>query len=86
MPIVVNQSDVMMARRHKAAGELARGNRHHPGEPVNFEEQQGQSRAVSTLEGFAGAGLPAGDILEFVPDESVGLGMPGPRLNPQTPT
>ena len=45
MPIVVNL-DVMMARRHKGAGELAEENRHHPGESVHPEKQQSQSRAV----------------------------------------
>ena len=69
MPIVVNL-DVMMARRHKGAGELAEEIGNHPGQSVHPQEQQGQSGAVFHAgSAVQGAGLQPADLLEYVPDE-----------------
>ena len=59
MPIRINL-DVMMAKRRIGAGELAEAHRHHPGQPVHPQKQQGQGRALLHAGGAVqGAGLPA---------------------------
>ena len=87
MPIVVNL-DVMMARRHKGAGELAEEIGITPANLSDPEEQQGQGRAVFDAGGaLPGAGLPAGGYSGVCAGrESVGAGHARPAAYPQTPT
>ena len=63
MPIVVNL-DVMMARRHKGAGELAEEIGITPANLSILKNNKAKAVRFSTLEG------QPGDILEFVPDEN----------------
>ena len=80
MPIVVNL-DVMMARRRKAAGELAEEIGITPANLSILKNNKAKAVRFSTLEALCRAlDCQPGDILEFVPDENrSGPGMPGPR-------
>ena len=70
MPIVVNL-DVMMARRRKAAGELAEEIGITPANLSILKNNQAKAVRFSTLEALCQAlDCQPGDILEFVPDEN----------------
>lgn len=70
MPIVVNL-DVMMARRHKGAGELAEEIGITPANLSILKNNKGQGCAVFDAGGLCRAlDCQPGDILEFVPDEN----------------
>ena len=69
MPIVVNL-DVMMARRRKAAGELAEEIGITPANLSILKNNKAKAVRFSTLEALCKAlDCQPGDILEFVPDE-----------------
>ena len=69
MPIVVNL-DVMMARRHKAAGELAEEIGITPANLSILKNNKARAIRFSTLEAICAAlDCQPGDILEFVPEE-----------------
>lgn len=69
MPIVVNL-DVMMARRRKAAGELAEEIGITPANLSILKNNKAKAVRFSTLEALCRAlDCQPGDILEFVPDE-----------------
>ena len=80
MPIVVNL-DVMMARRHKGAGELAEEIGITPANLSILKNNKAKAVRFSTLEALCRAlDCQPGDILEFVRDENrLGRGLPGPR-------
>ena len=68
MPIVVNL-DVMMARRHKGAGELAEEIGITPANLSILKNNKAKAVRFSTLEALCRAlDCQPGDILEFVPD------------------
>lgn len=70
MPIVVNL-DVMMARRRKAAGELAEEIGITPANLSILKNNKAKAVRFSTLEALCRAlDCQPGDILEFVPDEN----------------
>ena len=70
MPIVVNL-DVMMARRNKAAGELAEEIGITPANLSILKNNKAKAVRFSTLEALCRAlDCQPGDILEFVPDEN----------------
>ena len=70
MPIVVNL-DVMMARRRKAAGELAEEIGITPANLSVLKNNKAKAVRFSTLEALCRAlDCQPGDILEFVPDEN----------------
>ena len=70
MPIVVNL-DVMMARRRKAAGELAEEIGITPANLSILKNNKAKAVRFSTLEALCMAlDCQPGDILEFVPDEN----------------
>ena len=70
MPIVVNL-DVMMARRHKGAGELAEEIGITPANLSILKNNKAKAVRFSTLEALCRAlDCQPGDILEFVPDEN----------------
>ena len=70
MPIVVNL-DVMMARRRKAAGELAEEIGITPANLSILKNNKDKAVRFSTLEALCRAlDCQPGDILEFVPDEN----------------
>ena len=70
MPIVVNL-DVMMARRHKAAGELAEEIGITPANLSILKNNKAKAVRFSTLEALCRAlDCQPGDILELVPDEN----------------
>ena len=70
MPIVVNL-DVMMARRRKAAGELAEEIGITPANLSILKNNKAKAVRFSTLEALCKAlDCQPGDILEFVPDEN----------------
>ena len=70
MPIVVNL-DVMMARRRKAAGELAEEIGITPANLSILKNNKAKAVRFSTLEALCQAlDCQPGDILEFVPDEN----------------
>lgn len=70
MPIVVNL-DVMMARRRKAAGELAEEVGITPANLSILKNNKAKAVRFSTLEALCRAlDCQPGDILEFVPDEN----------------
>ena len=70
MPIVVNL-DVMMARRNKAAGELAEEIGITPANLSILKNNKAKAVRFSTLEALCTAlDCQPGDILEFVPDEN----------------
>ena len=78
MPIVVNL-DVMMARRHKGAGELAEEIGITPANLSILKNNKAKAVRFSTLEALCRAlDCQPGDILEFVPD-----GLAGPAAFPQ---
>ena len=69
MPIVVNL-DVMMARRRKAAGELAEEIGITPANLSILKNNKAKAVRFSTLEALCKAlDCQPGDILEFVPDD-----------------
>ncbi len=69
MPIVVNL-DVMMARRRKAAGELAEEIGITPANLSILKNNKAKAVRFSTLEALCRAlDCQPGDILEFVPDD-----------------
>ena len=69
MPIVVNL-DVMMARRPKAAGELAEEIGITPANLSILKNNKAKAVRFSTLEALCKAlDCQPGDILEFAPDE-----------------
>ena len=84
MPIVVNL-DVMMARRHKGAGELAEEIGITPANLSILKNNKAKAVRFSTLEALCRAlDCQPGDILEFVPDENrVGAGHARPAAFPQ---
>ena len=68
MPIVVNL-DVMMARRHKGAGELAEEIGITPANLSILKNNKAKAVRFSTLEALCRAlACQPGDILEIVPD------------------
>ena len=70
MPIVVNL-DVMMARRRKAAGELAEEIGITPANLSILKNNKAKAVRFSTLEALCRAlDCQPGDILEFVPNEN----------------
>ena len=70
MPIVVNL-DVMMARRHKGADELAEEIGITPANLSILKNNKAKAVRFSTLEALCKAlDCQPGDILEFVPDEN----------------
>ena len=70
MPIVVNL-DVMMARRRKAAGELAEEIGITPANLSILKNNKAKAVRFSTLEALCRAlDCQPGDILEFVSDEN----------------
>ena len=70
MPIVVNL-DVMMARRRKAAGQLAEEIGITPANLSILKNNKAKAVRFSTLEALCRAlDCQPGDILEFVPDEN----------------
>ena len=69
MPIVVNL-DVMMARRRKAAGELAEEIGITPANLSILKNNKAKAVRFFTLEALCRAlDCQPGDILEFVPDD-----------------
>ena len=71
MPIVVNL-DVMMARRRKAAGELAEEIGITPANLSILKNNKAKAVRFSTLEALCRAlDCQPGDILEFVPDDEM---------------
>ena len=80
MPIVVNL-DVMMARRHKGAGELAEEIGITPANLSILKNNKAKAVRFSTLEALCRAlDCQPGDILVFGPDEiGLGPGRPGPQ-------
>ena len=69
MPIYVNL-DVMMARRHMGAGELADKVGITPANLSILKNNKAKAVRFSTLEAICAAlDCQPGDILEFVPDE-----------------
>ena len=69
MPIEVNL-DVMMARRRKAAGELAEEIGITPANLSILKNNKAKAVRFSTLEALCRAlDCQPGDILEFVPDD-----------------
>ena len=69
MPIVVNL-DVMMARRRKAAGELAEEIGITPANLSILKNNKAKAVRFSTREALCQAlDCQPGDILEFVPDD-----------------
>ena len=69
MPIMVNL-DVMMARRRKAAGELAEEIGITPANLSILKNNKAKAVRFSTLEALCRAlDCQPGDILEFVPDD-----------------
>ena len=71
MPIVVNL-DVMMARRRKAAGELAEEIGITPANLSILKNNKAKAVRFSTLEALCKAlDCQPGDILEFVPDDEM---------------
>ena len=69
MPIVVNL-DVMMARRRKAAGELAEEIGITPANLSILKNNKAKAVRFSTLEALCRAlDCQPGDSLEFVPDD-----------------
>lgn len=70
MPIVVNL-DVMMARRHKAAGELAEEIGITPANLSILKNNKAKAVRFSTLEALCKAlDCQPGDILEFAEEEN----------------
>lgn len=70
MPIAVNL-DVMMARRHKGASELAEEIGITPANLSILKNNKAKAVRFSTLEALCKAlDCQPGDILEFVPDEN----------------
>ena len=86
MPIVVNL-DVMMARRHKGAGELAEEIGITPANLSILKNNKAKAVRFSTLEALCRAlDCQPGDIVVLVPDETGwGRGRPGPRLTRKRP-
>lgn len=71
MPIVVNL-DVMMARRHKAAGELAEEIGITPANLSILKNNKAKAVRFSTLEALCRAlDCQPADILEYVPEEKL---------------
>ena len=69
MPIVVNL-DVMMARRRKAAGELAEEIGITPANLSILKNNKAKAVRFSTLEALCKAlDCQPGDILEYIPDD-----------------
>ena len=70
MPIVVNL-DVMMARRHKGAGELAEEIGITPANLSILKNNKAKAVRFSRLEALCGAlACPRGFFVLFVPDDS----------------
>ena len=71
MPIVVNL-DVMMPRRHKAAGELAEEIGITPANLSTLKNNKAKAVRFSTLEALCRAlDCQPADILEYVPEEKL---------------
>ena len=69
MPIVVNL-DVMMARRHKAAGELAEEIGITPANLSIHKNNNAEAVRFTTLEALCKAlDCQPADLLEYIPDE-----------------
>ena len=87
MPIAVNL-DVMMARRHKGAGELAEEIGITPANLSILKNNKAKAVRFSTLEALCKAlGLPTGGYFGVCAGrESVGAGHARPAAYPQTPT
>ena len=72
MPIVVNL-DVMMARRHKGAGELAEEIGITPANLSILKNNHAKAVRFTTLEAICKAlDCQPGDLLEYIPDDEVG--------------